>query len=79
MNTLREVQGIRNSALVKKYKNIFICVNKWGAFGQSDIDRNKIHRCKTVPGFVTLNKSWIRNRAWPLMCVISFLDYFFLC
>jgi len=53
MNMLREVEGIRNSALVKKYKNIFICVNKWGAFGQSDIDRNKIHRCKTVPGFVT--------------------------
>ena len=48
MNKLREVEGIRNSALVKKYKNIFICVNKWGAFGQSDIDR-----CKTVPGFVT--------------------------
>jgi hypothetical protein len=49
---LREVTEILDSALVKKYEDIFIKVKERGTFQYSDIERNKIHIRGTAPDFV---------------------------
>jgi hypothetical protein len=54
MNTLRE-EEVRDSALVAMYADTFIKVERWGAFHESDIGKNKIYKyhTETGPGFVT--------------------------
>jgi hypothetical protein len=53
MNTLREVEGILNSALVKKYEDTFIKVERRGSYKESDIDENHIRLETSAPDFVS--------------------------
>jgi hypothetical protein len=53
MNTLREVEEILNSALVEKYEDIFIKVEKRGSYRESDIDENDIWLETSAPDFVS--------------------------
>lgn len=47
-------EGDIDSALIREYKDIFIKVNDWGTFKDSDIKRNGLRRCVdgTVPEFL---------------------------
>jgi hypothetical protein len=53
MNTLREVEGILNSAFVKKYEDTFIKVKKRGSYKESDINENHIRLETSAPDFVS--------------------------
>jgi len=47
-----ERRPVRKSEFVQRYHPIFINVEKWGVFSQSDIDLNSIRNARSVPDFV---------------------------
>ncbi|KAH9983544.1 hypothetical protein BJV74DRAFT_849924, partial [Russula compacta] len=65
-----------NSDLVKGYEDFFITVERWGAFGSSDIGLNNIRKCHTpVPGYVTKLEQELQRKPGLAPDVCYFLDY----
>jgi hypothetical protein len=65
---------------VKEYERIFIKVKEWGAFDDSDIQRNGLcsHRRRTqTPEFVAEFERKLVSKPCPAPDVCCFLDYSF--
>ena len=64
-----------DSAFVKKYEDIFIKVNEWGIFQNSDIELNDICDALTItPNFVTEFERMLDRKPGLRLDVGCFLD-----